>query len=259
MQRRLDVALGLVHRPAVLFLDEPTTGLDPEARAAMWAEIARLAGDEGMTILLTTHYLEEADRLADRIAIVAGGRVVAEGTPDELKGELRGDAVHVELREAAGEAAVAAGDRGCPAFGRSPSTAAAQRARRRRGGRRAGGSPRWTSGCSVAAVTVARPSLDDVYLSYAGRRFAEGSGSTALSFSHSTRRRCGMSTTVQQTWWMTQRQLKAFLRQPAFLFITLVQPVIWLFLFGNLFRRVVELPASAPGPTWTTWCRASSS
>ena len=97
MQRRLDVALGLMHRPAVLFLDEPTTGLDPESRAAMWAEIARLAGGEGMTVLLTTHYLEEADRLASRLAIVDRGRVVASGTPDELKGELRGDAVHVEL------------------------------------------------------------------------------------------------------------------------------------------------------------------
>ena len=97
MQRRLDVALGLMHRPVVLFLDEPTTGLDPESRAAMWQEIARLAGGEGMTVLLTTHYLEEADRLASRLAIVDRGRVVTSGTPDELKGELRGDAVHVEL------------------------------------------------------------------------------------------------------------------------------------------------------------------
>ncbi|MGH3161419.1 MAG: ABC transporter ATP-binding protein, partial [Streptosporangiaceae bacterium] len=83
MQRRLDVALGLIHRPAVLFLDEPTTGLDPESRAAMWQEIARLAGGEGMTVLLTTHYLEEADRLASRLAIVDRGRVVTTGTPDE--------------------------------------------------------------------------------------------------------------------------------------------------------------------------------
>ena len=97
MQRRLDVALGLMHRPAVLFLDEPTTGLDPESRAAMWQEIARMASGEGLTVLLTTHYLEEADRLANRLAIVDRGRVVTSGTPDELKGELRGDAVHVEL------------------------------------------------------------------------------------------------------------------------------------------------------------------
>jgi ABC-2 type transport system ATP-binding protein len=85
MQRRLDVALGLVHRPKVLFLDEPTTGLDPESRAAMWQEIGRLASEDRLTVLLTTHYLEEADRLADTIAIVDMGRVVAEGTPSQLK------------------------------------------------------------------------------------------------------------------------------------------------------------------------------
>jgi ABC-2 type transport system ATP-binding protein len=96
MQRRLDVALGLMHRPRVLFLDEPTTGLDPESRTAMWQEITRLAKDNGanddeqgnMTVLLTTHYLDEADRLADRIAIVDNGRVVAEGDPGQLKRDL---------------------------------------------------------------------------------------------------------------------------------------------------------------------------
>lgn len=88
MQRRLDVAMGLLHRPRVLFLDEPTTGLDPEARAQMWQEIERLAGEEQMTILLTTHYLEEADRLASQLAIVDSGRVVAEGSPEQLKAEL---------------------------------------------------------------------------------------------------------------------------------------------------------------------------
>ncbi|HYB24361.1 MAG TPA: ATP-binding cassette domain-containing protein [Solirubrobacteraceae bacterium] len=87
MQRRLDVAMGLLHRPQVLFLDEPTTGLDPEARAEMWREIERLADEEEMTILLTTHYLEEADRLASQLAIVDGGRVVVEGAPAELKSE----------------------------------------------------------------------------------------------------------------------------------------------------------------------------
>jgi ABC-2 type transport system ATP-binding protein len=88
MQRRLDVALGLMHRPKVLFLDEPTTGLDPEARSAMWEEITRLAESDKMTVLLTTHYLDEADRLAGRLAIVDAGRVVAEGDPERLKREL---------------------------------------------------------------------------------------------------------------------------------------------------------------------------
>ena len=85
MRRRLDVAAALVHRPTVLFLDEPTTGLDPEARAAMWAEIRRLSGEEALTVVLTTHYMEEADRLADDLLIVNGGRAVVQGTPEELK------------------------------------------------------------------------------------------------------------------------------------------------------------------------------
>src|SRR6516225_1262634 len=97
MQRRLDVAMGLVNQPQVLFLDEPTAGLDPESRSAMWDEIGRLSAGDGLTILLTTHYLEEADRLARRLAIVDRGRVVTEGAPDELKGKLRGDVVQVEL------------------------------------------------------------------------------------------------------------------------------------------------------------------
>jgi ABC-2 type transport system ATP-binding protein len=105
MKRRLDVALGLVHRPKVFFLDEPTTGLDPEARAAMWEELERLASSEQLTILLTTHYLEEADRLANRIAIVSRGRIVVEGAPDELKRRLLGDAVTVELADGKADAA----------------------------------------------------------------------------------------------------------------------------------------------------------
>jgi ABC-2 type transport system ATP-binding protein len=95
MKRRLDVAMGLIHRPEVLFLDEPTTGLDPESRAVMWKEVRRLAR-EGLTLLLTTHYLEEADQLAQRIAIVDGGRVVAAGTPEELKRGIPGDAVSLD-------------------------------------------------------------------------------------------------------------------------------------------------------------------
>ena len=99
MRRRLDVAAALVHRPQVLFLDEPTTGLDPEARAAMWAEIRRLAGEEALTVVLTTHYMEEADRLADELLLVNRGRAVAQGTPEQLKAALHGDAVRVTLVE----------------------------------------------------------------------------------------------------------------------------------------------------------------
>ncbi|MFC4505788.1 MULTISPECIES: ATP-binding cassette domain-containing protein [Streptomyces] len=183
MRRRLDVALGLVHRPEVLFLDEPTTGLDPEARAAMWDEIGRLAGEEGLTILLTTHYLEEADRLAERVAIVDRGRAVVTGTPGSLKGELRGDAVHVELRMALGEAGrTLLRD----TLGGLPGVHEVLCDGRRVSVRADDGAAAVPAllgaleraGVGVATATVARPSLDDVYLRYAGRRYAEADTGT---------------------------------------------------------------------------------
>ena len=88
MRRRLDLALALVHEPRLLFLDEPTTGLDVQSRTALWDEVARLANDEGVTVFLTTQYLEEADSLADRVGIIDTGKIVAEGTPDALKAEI---------------------------------------------------------------------------------------------------------------------------------------------------------------------------
>src|SRR3954454_23068501 len=88
MKRRLDLALALIHRPTILFLDEPTTGLDPQSRSALWTEVARLARDEGVTVFLTTQYLEEADVLADRVGIIDLGRIVAEGTPEALKEQI---------------------------------------------------------------------------------------------------------------------------------------------------------------------------
>jgi ABC-2 type transport system ATP-binding protein len=175
MQRKLDVAIGLIQRPQVLFLDEPTTGLDPEARTEMWDEISRLAGEEQLTILLTTHYLDEADNLADTLAIVDRGEIVARGTPDELKAELQGDAVRAELAtppmngeierllgglESVNEVKI----NGTSVLARSANGAAAV--------------PHVLSaldgaGVEVATITVARPSLDDVYLQFTGRRFAE--------------------------------------------------------------------------------------
>jgi ABC-2 type transport system ATP-binding protein len=153
MQRRLDVALGLVSRPKVLFLDEPTTGLDPEVRAEMW---------------------EEADRLAARLAIVDQGQIVAEGTPDELKRGLRGDAVHVELAANANGNARAAldqveGVREIVLDGQSLHARVDDGARAVPGVLAALDS----NGVPVASVTVARPSLEDVYLRHAGRTFEE--------------------------------------------------------------------------------------
>ncbi|MDQ5834961.1 MAG: ATP-binding cassette domain-containing protein [Actinomycetota bacterium] len=174
MERRLDVALGLVSRPAVLFLDEPTTGLDPEVRAEKWREIESLAGEHGVTVLLTTHYMEEADRLADRLAIVDRGNIVAEGTPDELKRELRGDAVHVELAASANGNARTALDRVDEVHevvleGRLLHARADDGARAVPGVLAALDS----HGVPVASVTVARPSLEDVYLRHAGQTFEE--------------------------------------------------------------------------------------
>ena len=175
MQRKLDVAVGLMHRPQVLFLDEPTTGLDPEARVDMWSEIARLAGDEGLTILMTTHYLEEADRLARRLAIVDQGLVVAEGTPDELKGELRGDAIVVELEEQVLDGEVRRALEKVPDLYDVSVEARALRARADSGARAVPAvlAALEAEGVKVASVTVSRPSLDDVYLQYAGRAFSE--------------------------------------------------------------------------------------
>jgi ABC-2 type transport system ATP-binding protein len=180
MQRKLDVAMGLIHRPRVLFLDEPTTGLDPEARAELWQEIRRLSTEEGMTILLTTHYLEEADRLAQRLAIVDQGRVVVEGSPEELKAELRGDAIHVELAEPAGGELARAALADLPGVNAIVQDGRALHVRAERG---AAALPAVLSaleaaGLGAATATIARPSLDDVYLRYAGRAFgaAESEG-----------------------------------------------------------------------------------
>jgi ABC-2 type transport system ATP-binding protein len=173
MQRRMDIAMALVQDPQVLFLDEPTTGLDPEVRAERWHEIVRLSGEHGKTVLLTTHYLEEADQLAARLAIVDRGKVVADGTPDELKRELRGDAINVELATAPehlnGTLSQVPGIRDIQLDGRT------LRARADDGGRAVPAvlGALEAHGIAVASVTVARPSLDDVYLKYTGRRFEE--------------------------------------------------------------------------------------
>jgi ABC-2 type transport system ATP-binding protein len=181
MQRKLDVALGLVHRPRVLFLDEPTTGLDPEARADLWNEIGRLSGDEGLTVLLTTHYLEEADRLADQLAIVDHGKIVAEGTPEALKAELRGDSVHIELVDPDTDGSVRALLGGLPGVGEIVVEGNVLRARVDHG---ATAVPAVLGALEdkaipVTAVTVSRPSLDDVYLRYTGRSFRSLEGEAA--------------------------------------------------------------------------------
>ncbi|WP_125613454.1 ATP-binding cassette domain-containing protein [Specibacter cremeus] len=192
MARKLDVAMGLMHRPQVLFLDEPTTGLDPQARAEMWAEIERMARDERMTILLTTHYLEEADKLAARLAIVDHGRIVAGGSPEELKNELHGDSVVIELDTAAARPAAAVTEtvvRAQEALARLGTLRDivmdddVLRARADNGARALPHvlAALETAGVGVVSAAVARPSLDDVYLRHTGHTFASAQAGQAVA------------------------------------------------------------------------------
>jgi ABC-2 type transport system ATP-binding protein len=174
MKRRLDLAAALVHDPEVLFLDEPTTGLDPSSRAAVWDEVHRLNTERGMTIFLTTQYLEEADALADRVGIIARGRIVAEGTPTQLKRSVGSDLIIVRCRpgdtqevarilstldnlgtiEASADEVVIAVERGAKAI--SPVAVALSEA-----------------GITVEGLTLRTPTLDDVFLHVTGERMGE--------------------------------------------------------------------------------------
>jgi ABC-2 type transport system ATP-binding protein len=172
MRRRLDLAMALVHRPRVLFLDEPTTGLDPASRAALWREV-RLLNDEGTTVFLTTQYLEEAEQLAGRVAIIDRGKIVAEGTPDDLKDRVGEPALHVDLvdpgRRAEAMALLGAHGRCAERDGgaivvRTPEGARAI-------------APLIRSldeaGIEVDAVEIEEPTLDDVFLAVTGHTASE--------------------------------------------------------------------------------------
>ena len=174
MKRRLDLALALVHRPRILFLDEPTTGLDPQSRSALWEEVGRLSADDGVTVFLTTKYLEEADVLADRVGIIDHGRIVAEGTPAELKagiGRSSIEAVPVaegdrdrlgQVLARFGEPTAASPKAVAVRFGNGDDLADVVRALD-------------AEGIRVARLTVHEPTLDDVFLAKTGRSL-EGAG-----------------------------------------------------------------------------------
>ncbi|HEY7150748.1 MAG TPA: ATP-binding cassette domain-containing protein [Solirubrobacterales bacterium] len=175
MKRRLDLALALVHRPRILFLDEPTTGLDVQSRAALWDEVARLARDDGVTVFLTTQYLEEADSLADRLGIIDRGRIVAEGTPAELKAEIGRPTVEaVPADENQVERLEAVLSRfGAPL----PATRGAAAVRLADGTEELADVIRGLDGegIKVADLKLHAPSLDDVFLAKTGRSL-EGAG-----------------------------------------------------------------------------------
>ncbi len=180
-KRKLDVATGLVHEPSVLFLDEPTTGLDPEARAELWAEVRRL-NREGLTILLTTHYLEEADQLASQVAIIDRGRIVARGAPEALKSSLKGDSIQVELKDPVLNGNATALLARLPDLREPLVDGRTLRARVDDGARAVPGvlAALDSAGIGVASVTVSRPSLDDVYLKYTGRAYRPENQEAAL-------------------------------------------------------------------------------
>jgi ABC-2 type transport system ATP-binding protein len=181
MRRRLDLALALVHEPAILFLDEPTTGLDPASRRDIWDEVRRLNRSQGMTIFLTTQYLEEADLLADRIAIINEGRIAAEGKPEDLKAELGSESINIDFesqeRAEAARTQLAA-DYARVQLDRStlrlymPNAASEVPAVVKRLD---------SAGLKAVSLTVTQPTLDDVFLKVTGLRFEAESEPAAAS------------------------------------------------------------------------------
>jgi ABC-2 type transport system ATP-binding protein len=170
-RRRLDIVMGLVHQPVLIFLDEPTTGLDPQSRANLWQHIDGLRSERGTTVFLTTHYLDEADALCDRILVIDHGSIVAEGSPDELKRRVSGDAVTLTLaKDDQADAAVAVVAT-IPKSTTPTVDASTVRFHVPDGGstlpellRRLD-----TAGVELTGVEVHRPTLDDVFLSLTGR------------------------------------------------------------------------------------------
>jgi ABC-2 type transport system ATP-binding protein len=169
-RRRLDIGLGLIHNPRLLFLDEPTTGLDPQGRARLWNEVRRLKGD-GMTVFLTTHYLEEADALCDRLAIIDHGRIVAEGTPSQLKREIAGDVIVLGVGAEAEEQRALALLQGEPYVRQASIEDGGLRLYVDRGESAMPAVLRLldSSGFELETIALSRPSLDDVFLQQTGR------------------------------------------------------------------------------------------
>ncbi|MGY1745731.1 ATP-binding cassette domain-containing protein [Blastococcus sp. SYSU D00695] len=180
-RRRLDIAMGLVHDPGLVFLDEPTTGLDPQARANLWEHVRGLRDDRGTTVFLTTHYLDEADALCDRILVIDRGAIVATGTPDELKSQVGGDVLTVTAADPARAADVARLVAALPGAETPQVDGARVVGRVPAGGRALVGLVRDldAAGIDVAGVESRRPSLDDVFLGLTGRSLREEGASAA--------------------------------------------------------------------------------
>jgi ABC-2 type transport system ATP-binding protein len=180
-RRRLDIALGLVHTPSLVFLDEPSTGLDPHSRANLWDHIRGLRDREGATVFLTTHYLDEADALCDRILIIDHGSIVAAGTPDELKRRISGDVVTLSLGDRAEMARALLAAQ--PGVREAQLIATGVRVTVEHGDAQALALMRTLdeAGIPIASLSIARPSLDDVFLTMTGRSLRDADASPAAA------------------------------------------------------------------------------
>jgi ABC-type glutathione transport system ATPase component len=237
MKRRLDLALALVHRPRILFLDEPTTGLDPQSRTALWEEVARLARDDGVTVFLTTQYLEEADVLADRVGIIDHGQDRRRGHARALKAEIGRPTVEAARRPGAR----ASGSRRARALRRAAAPRAPGVAVRSRGG--ATTSPtscaRSTPG-RVAHLQLHQPTLDDVFLAKTGRSLEGAAATRGAERRAGGRRR--VSALATQVGEIARRSVVRTLRQPANGRPPLVFPLILLAVNSGGLNAATKLP-----------------
>ena len=224
-RRRLDVALGTVHDPQILLLDEPTVGLDPESRADVWDLVRRLR-DQGTTILMTTHYLEEADALCDRISIMDRGKIVAEGTPDQIRHEIGADVVTVGVNGVTREIASLLGTQ---SYVRALEVG--ERSVRLHVDAGASAIPQIirvleNAGLRTDFVDLRRPSLDDAFMAMTGRSLSDQLPETLMKL-------------ARDTWLILQRQLLLLRRSPLWLAVDIVQPVAYLLLFTPLLKHAL--------------------
>jgi ABC-2 type transport system ATP-binding protein len=260
MRRRLDLASSLLTRPRILFLDEPTTGLDPRSRNQIWSVVRELVRD-GTTVLLTTQYLDEADELADRIAVIDHGRVIAEGTGNELKDRVGGQILEVELVDASQrpEAVRALAGTGCgePEPGDRPDRLVLPAPRDGLELLEESAQALRDAGVAVGELALRRPTLDDVFLQLTGAPPSENGSGPAVAEArpherpHRSLLRLPRPTwhefvsAARDSWVVTGRNLRHFTRQPGLLIFSTVQPIMFVLLFSYVFGGAVK--GSLPG------------
>src|SRR6266403_636856 len=269
MRRRLDLASSMLTRPRVLFLDEPTTGLDPRSRNEIW-EIVRDLRREGTTILLTTQYLEEADQLADEIAVIDHGRVIAEGTGNELKDRVGGQILEVELTDVGqrdeAEAALLRVGCGAPEEDERPNRLTLPAPRESLVLVEEAAAELRRAGIGVSDMGLRRPTLDDVFLQLTGQAPSENGKPQSpaappdetvverprrLPRPHAPSLRSA-ETSLTDTAVVTMRNLRHFWRQPDLLVFSTIQPIMFVVLFVYVFGGAVGL-ALPPGVTYVDY------